>query len=330
MIMSNTQRQYDVALSFAGEQRPYVERVADALRNAGVKVFYDNYEKTELWGKDLYSHLDYIYGKQATYCVIFASADYRIKVWTNHERSSAQARAIQDSDQEYILPVRFDETEIPGLRSTIGYLEASKFEPEELARLIKEKLGPAKVRPGLPEEMDRLIGALGIEGKNKKNRKKTARDIAVDFYQAMERMTADERRAVAGVLAFGCHGSLPEGVHISLDYLSRMTNMPPAQLLECLAKVRSLNVSVKTGPPQRDHLDKGALAADDTDVVLSFWTPRAKTENPSEVAYHTVQTAIADFCADHSLEALGELYFYRLSAAYDGPVLFECGAEETE
>lgn len=44
---------YDVALSFAGEERPYVEAVADALRNAGVKVFYDDYEKVTLWGKDL-------------------------------------------------------------------------------------------------------------------------------------------------------------------------------------------------------------------------------------------------------------------------------------
>ena len=83
---------YDVALSFAGEERPYVEAVADALRNAGVKVFYDDYEKVTLWGKDLYSHLDYVYRKASRYCVLFVSESYARKVWTNHERHEIHLR----------------------------------------------------------------------------------------------------------------------------------------------------------------------------------------------------------------------------------------------
>ena len=42
---------YDVALSFAGEDRHYVERVAKELQRRGIRVFYDKYEQTELWGK---------------------------------------------------------------------------------------------------------------------------------------------------------------------------------------------------------------------------------------------------------------------------------------
>lgn len=45
---------YDVCLSFAGEDRRYVERVAQGLRKAGARVFYDRYEQVEMWGKDLY------------------------------------------------------------------------------------------------------------------------------------------------------------------------------------------------------------------------------------------------------------------------------------
>jgi hypothetical protein len=44
-------------------------------------------------------------------------------VWITHERRSAQARALQ-SNQEYVLPVRFDDTEIPGLLSTVMYVDA--------------------------------------------------------------------------------------------------------------------------------------------------------------------------------------------------------------
>ena len=54
----NQQYQYDVALSFAGEDREYVEDVATFLKGFGVKVFYDKFEQADLWAKDLYKHLN--------------------------------------------------------------------------------------------------------------------------------------------------------------------------------------------------------------------------------------------------------------------------------
>jgi hypothetical protein len=43
-------RQWDVALSFAGAQRGYVEGVAAALMARGVRCFYDADEPVRLWG----------------------------------------------------------------------------------------------------------------------------------------------------------------------------------------------------------------------------------------------------------------------------------------
>src|SRR6266403_774201 len=40
---------YDVTLSFAGEDRDYVEQVAAALYALGIRVFYDRYEAVDLW-----------------------------------------------------------------------------------------------------------------------------------------------------------------------------------------------------------------------------------------------------------------------------------------
>jgi len=131
--------EYDVALSFAGEDRAYVEKVAKYLKENGIKVFYDDYEKTELWGKDLYVHLDKVYQKKARYCVMFLSCYYAEKLWTNHERKSAQARAFTEKG-EYILPARFDDTGIPGILPTIGYIDLHSLEPEEFGKLIIEKL----------------------------------------------------------------------------------------------------------------------------------------------------------------------------------------------
>jgi hypothetical protein len=106
---------YDVCLSFAGEDRKYVSEVAQRLRSYGVEVFFDEFEEASLWGADLYEHLDYIYSKACRYCVIFCSRHYAKKLWTNHERRSAQARAFEEN-ATYILPARFDGTEIPGFR----------------------------------------------------------------------------------------------------------------------------------------------------------------------------------------------------------------------
>lgn len=131
--------EYDVALSFAGEDRAYVDEVANLLRQRGVRVFYDLFEEAELWGKDLYVHLAEIYTKRARFTVIFISAAYASKLWTNHERKAAQARAFQES-QEYILPARFDATEVPGVTPTTGYVSLAGKSPADFASLVIKKL----------------------------------------------------------------------------------------------------------------------------------------------------------------------------------------------
>src|SRR5260370_20509691 len=131
---------YDVAFSFAGEDRIYAEALADALVRHGIEVFYDKYEKNTLWGKDLYTYLSDLYQHKARFCVMFLSQHYATKLWTNHERQAAQARAFSEHE-EYILPIRLDNTQIPGLLPTIGYLSWSEETPESIADAIVEKLG---------------------------------------------------------------------------------------------------------------------------------------------------------------------------------------------
>jgi len=57
--------QYDVALSFAGEDREIVESIARQLVDCDVKVFYDEFVTHELWGKDLFQHLSTVYRDKA-------------------------------------------------------------------------------------------------------------------------------------------------------------------------------------------------------------------------------------------------------------------------
>lgn len=147
---------YDVALSFAGEDRTYVEAVANVLKALNINVFYDNYEQDELWGKDLYTYLYDIYKNKAKYCVMFISEHYAKKRWTNHERKAIQDRMFMEFDKEYLLPVKLDGTEIDGVSLTLGYIENK--EPAELAYLIAKKLDKDIDVKILVENLYQLLG----------------------------------------------------------------------------------------------------------------------------------------------------------------------------
>lgn len=93
---------FDIALSFAGEDRAIVESYATILKTKGIHIFLDSDQEAELWGADLYVKLDEIYRLGAMFCVMFISKHYAAKRRTSHERQSVQARAFKEN-KEYIL-----------------------------------------------------------------------------------------------------------------------------------------------------------------------------------------------------------------------------------
>jgi len=162
VVMSdNPQKpQYDVVISFAGEDRAYAKRLADLLQKDGFRFFYDAYEEDELWGKDLYEHLSYIYSQAGRYCVMFLSKHYAAKQWTRHERRSAQERAFKEN-REYILPIRIDDTSIPGILDTVGYQDLRQKSIEEIYEILKRKLSSGQEPVTIEAEAD-SIGQLGL------------------------------------------------------------------------------------------------------------------------------------------------------------------------
>jgi hypothetical protein len=55
---------YDVAMSFAHEDRSHARELADLLHGAGARVFFDEYENATLFGTDLFVTLYDIYRKR--------------------------------------------------------------------------------------------------------------------------------------------------------------------------------------------------------------------------------------------------------------------------
>ena len=150
-IIGSPEPEFQVALSFAGEQRDYVRAVASELTKNGIQVFYDEDNEIALWGKNLVEELQRVYMTASHVVVMFVSEDYARKSWPMHERRSAIARAL-DERREYILPVRFDDTVLPGLDPSVKCLPLENRPPATLAENIMAKLVQlgGRVEPAKP------------------------------------------------------------------------------------------------------------------------------------------------------------------------------------
>jgi hypothetical protein len=154
--------EYDVALSFAGEDRSIAESLASMLSSEGVRVFYDRYEQGKLWGKDLYQHLQAVYRDSARFCVIIISAAYAQRLWTRHELQQVQARAFQENS-EYILPLRVDDTELPGLNPTTAYLDLREYTLEFVRDTLLKKLSEFSDREGEHQFRDHWVRFFPVQ-----------------------------------------------------------------------------------------------------------------------------------------------------------------------
>lgn len=133
--------EYDVALSFAGEERDYVRQVAKIASERGIKVFYDEEAQIEMWGNSLIDYLNDIFEKRARYCVMFISEKYLEKPWTSFERDIIQKRNL--IEKGVLLPARFDDTKIPGLGSKF-YIDLRSLSPEKFVDLLEKKIKGVK------------------------------------------------------------------------------------------------------------------------------------------------------------------------------------------
>jgi Subtilase family/TIR domain len=136
-------RRFAVAFSFAGEQNDYVERVWKALRLYGRlprrRIFYHKVLEGELSRPNLDVYLQDIYLNQTDLLVVFLSAEYATKEWTGLEWRVVR-EMIKQKKSSAVMPIRFDETDIPGLFSIDGYVSAAGREPEDVADDILDRL----------------------------------------------------------------------------------------------------------------------------------------------------------------------------------------------
>ncbi len=131
--------EYDVAISFAGEDRGIAKEIAEGLTKLGIGVFFDQFYQAQLWGKDLAIEFQTRYGPKTRFVMPLISKHYAIKDWTEYEFTIAKQEALVRG-HEFILPVRLDDTPLVGLKSTIAYLDLKKEGVVGVVTKVLEKL----------------------------------------------------------------------------------------------------------------------------------------------------------------------------------------------
>lgn len=138
---------YDIALSFAGEDRAYADALRDALEDLGHTVFYDMAEQHRFLGEDVEAFLGPIYESGSRYVVAILGEMYGRKRWTLFEASKYKDRI--DAGQvipvwsNKIPPEPFDKTrDVGGL--TFDPNAAPLAQALQHAEILSKKLGLAE------------------------------------------------------------------------------------------------------------------------------------------------------------------------------------------
>jgi hypothetical protein len=156
--MTNQSHEYDLAFSFAGEHRTYVEQTKAACEKLGLRIFYDRDVTNDWWGKNFIREQRKVYGARALYFVPFISDEYFRKPIPSDEFETAIWASVQRQD-DYIIPVLIGSPAIPAdrLPPYTHYLQAEQYSPAQLADEMYKKVQKAKSAHQEPREVSAVV-----------------------------------------------------------------------------------------------------------------------------------------------------------------------------
>ncbi|QDZ14473.1 TIR domain-containing protein [Humibacter ginsenosidimutans] len=138
---------YDIALSFAGEDRAYASALRDALEDLGHAVFYDSAEQARFLGQDVETYLGPIYESGSRYVVAVLGEMYGRKRWTLFEASKYKDR-IEAGQVIPVWSIKIPPEPFDATRSLFGLDwdpdAAVQDQASAHASVISEKLGLAE------------------------------------------------------------------------------------------------------------------------------------------------------------------------------------------
>jgi tetratricopeptide (TPR) repeat protein len=135
-------RRFRVALSFPGEHRGRVEKIAEALagRLGREAVLYDRWYGAEFNRPNLDVYLPKLYHEESDLIAVFLCKKYNEKEWCGLEWRACRD-VLKHKEDDRLMFFRLDHEDVPGLYSIDGYQDISKMSDDEVAADILSRLG---------------------------------------------------------------------------------------------------------------------------------------------------------------------------------------------
>lgn len=136
---------FDVAISFAGEDRHIARDIAAAMRNRSIHVLFDEFYEEHFARPNLHEFLRALY-EQSRVCVVIVSQLYLQSPWSQAEIHLLVSRAKSDNDYT-LVPVQVSGVDLPltlKAMSSIDYTQSSADFVAEIVDNILQKKSPIK------------------------------------------------------------------------------------------------------------------------------------------------------------------------------------------
>ena len=146
---------YDLALSYASEQKDYVSSVYKLLKLKGLSVYFASAYQEELTGIDMTEEFYSIFHDQCLFIAAFVSNDYLQKKRPMAEAAIGQMRSREER-RNCLIPVYWGDARLPDFDPEINFLSADK--PAEMVahylaeavRIYRQKAAAASASDSQP------------------------------------------------------------------------------------------------------------------------------------------------------------------------------------
>ena len=126
-------KEFEIAISFAGENRKLAKYIAEQLESIDVSVFLDEHYEANYLGKAWSKEFERIFVDDSKYVICLLDFNHRDKIWPTFERDCFKKR-VPDAE---VIPIYLDDTVFVGIPEDIVGI---KFEWNPLDLVWQDKV----------------------------------------------------------------------------------------------------------------------------------------------------------------------------------------------
>jgi hypothetical protein len=128
---------FDIAISFAGENRELAEEIAHTLRFLDYEVFYDKLYEANYLGSSWSKEFERIFSHDSKYIICLLDHNHQAKIWPTFERECFSEK-VQTNE---VIPIFLDETKFVGIpQDLIGIKFRYTIGERDLITRIREEI----------------------------------------------------------------------------------------------------------------------------------------------------------------------------------------------